>query len=325
MSPRDFSLVLSVLLSCRTRRQGRNFGNSRLLSRQIYFTCQASWQESTSNKSMILIQTMKPAPLYNGKNLTPAYHLRYTWTGWLSQCSFPEISLDGLLDQTKPLWEQDGLRLLKSSWSQDSVLLTFSTKPTISPVFFATRAKGRLQHALRLAGTPRKFSRKVGVRSVDENRMTDVENYIVRQVVNTSYVDPAFKKMLEKFTIMNKSVDLSEPTPTRSGRYWYDLHIVLVVTGRYKITDENELGTIRDWSMKIAEQRNYSISRLSVLSDHLHLALRADIEHSPQDVVLTFQNNLAYALGQRRIWSDNYYVGTFGIYNMNAIRRCVSQ
>ena len=264
---------------------------------------------------------MKTTPLYHGQNLNPAYHLRYTWAGWLSQSFFPDKPLTVFLDQAKPLWEQDGLRLLEYSWSQDSVMLTFSTKPTVSPVFLAARAKGRLQHALRLAGTPRKFSRKTAVCSVGKNRIVDVENYIANQVTKTNYADPAFKKMLEQFTITDTSVDLSKPSATLSGRYWYNLHIVLVVAERYRITDENELSVIRDCSMKVAEKKNYRISRLSALPDHLHLALRAHIEHSPQEVVLAFQNNLAYSLGQKRIWCYNYYVGTFGVYDMNAIRR----
>jgi RNA polymerase sigma factor (sigma-70 family) len=31
-------------------------------------------------------------------------------------------------------------------------------------------------------------------------------------------------------------------------------------------------------------------------------------------------NNLAYAMGQKAIWQNGYYVGTFSEYNMNAVR-----
>ena len=266
---------------------------------------------------------MKPTPLYHGQNLNPAYHLRYTWAGWLSRESddpFPVKSLDQILDQIKPLWEQDGLRLLESTYSEERILWTFSTKPTVAPVFLAARAKGRLQHALRLAGTPCKFSRKVGVRSVGKNRIQDVENYIAKQVESAAFIDPAFREKLEQFTLQDTSVDLSQPTATNSGRYWYDLHIVLVVEGRFRFTDEKSLATIRDWSLKVARNKKYGLAFLSVMPDHLHLALRADIEQSPQDLVLAFQNNLAYAIGQNMIWRHNYYVGTLGVYDMNAIR-----
>ena len=89
------------------------------------------------------------------------------------------------------------------------------------------------------------------------------------------------------------------------------------------MVDEQQLAMIRDWSLKIAEKKAYLVSRLSVMPDHLHLALRGDYAHPPDQIASAFQNNLAYALGQQRIWCDNFYVGTFGEYNMEAIRRKV--
>ncbi len=50
------------------------------------------------------------------------------------------------------------------------------------------------------------------------------------------------------------------------------------------------------------------------------MALRGNIEHSPQDIALAFLNNLAYAMGQNAIWQSGYYAGTFGEYDMGAVR-----
>jgi len=76
-----------------------------------------------------------------------------------------------------------------------------------------------------------------------------------------------------------------------------------------------------NFSFRIAEHKGYKISRLSVMPDHLHAALRGNIEHSPQEIALAFQNNLAYAMGQVRQWACTFYAGTFGEYDMWAIRR----
>jgi hypothetical protein len=57
-----------------------------------------------------------------------------------------------------------------------------------------------------------------------------------------------------------------------------------------------------------------------VLPDHLHLALRGAITHSPEEIAFSFLNNLAYALGQRPWWQAGYYAGTFGEYSMAAVR-----
>jgi len=57
------------------------------------------------------------------------------------------------------------------------------------------------------------------------------------------------------------------------------------------------------------------------MPDHLHAAIRGNIKQSPQEIALAFQNNLAYVLGQVRLWASTFYAGTFGEYDMWAIRR----
>jgi hypothetical protein len=54
------------------------------------------------------------------------------------------------------------------------------------------------------------------------------------------------------------------------------------------------------------------------MPDHLHMALRGAITASFQETALSFQNNLAYALGQTAIWQPGFYVGTFSEYDIRA-------
>ncbi len=118
-----------------------------------------------------------------------AFDLRYTWTGWPSRGKFAHVRPE-LLNELKPIREQDGLRLLESVWTVDAIKLTFSTTPNVSPVLPAGCAKGRLDHAMRTAGIPISFSRKVAVRSVGESTRQNVEQYIVKQVDKERFVDP---------------------------------------------------------------------------------------------------------------------------------------
>lgn len=261
-------------------------------------------------------------PLCDPTNAKAAFDLRYTWTGWPSQGQF-EHERPEALDELKPLWEQDGLRLLESTWTVDAVKLTFSTNPSVSPVLLAGRAKGRLDHAMRTAASPISFSRKVAVRSVGENARQNVEQYIARQVINERFVDPHFEARMQEFSIHNPDVDLSQPAESARGRYWYNLHLVLVVVERGCISDYDVLALLRDRSIAIGAKKGYLLSRLSVLPDHLHIALRGVIGQSPAEIAGSFQNHLAYALGQKRVWEDSSYIGTFGEYNMEAIRRQV--
>jgi REP element-mobilizing transposase RayT len=159
------------------------------------------------------------------------------------------------------------------------------------------------------------------MQSVGENHREDVETYIENQIASESWADPRIMKLLAPFTVTNPSVDLSMPTETTSGRYWYNLHLVLVTEERWRNSEISWLTRIRDRSFRIAEKKSYGISRLSVMPDHLHVSLRGNIGHSPEQIALAFQNNLAYVLGKTRVWRDTYYVGTFGEYDMNAVRR----
>ena len=201
------------------------------------------------------------------------------------------------------------------------VAVGFQRTARVSPVVLAQRAKGRLQNDLRKSSSAfAGFSRKVSVRSVGENSRQQVEEYIDGQVGKERFLDSGFEAVLRQFTVRCPEVDLSQPTESTHGRYWYNLHLVLVVSERGPVYDSDCLAKIRDGCFAIARKKGHRIAILSVLPTHVHIAMRGDIKHSPQEIGLGFQNNLAYLLGQIRIWRAGYYVGTFSEYDMGAIR-----
>ena len=109
-------------------------------------------------------------PIYSGVDLKPAFCLRYSWSGWpAAHVAFDNLCGPEILDDVTALWEKDGLRLLEYKWSSEKIQLTFSTTPDVSPVFLASRAKGRLQYALRKAGYPSEFQPKT-VGAVDRRQ-----------------------------------------------------------------------------------------------------------------------------------------------------------
>jgi REP element-mobilizing transposase RayT len=259
-------------------------------------------------------------PYYRAEDQTSAYQLRYTWCGWPSDAQLPALPDDAWVELSKA-WETDGLRALEKELTAERIQITFSTTPQISPVLITTRAKGRLDHSFRsVAGRSVPFSRKVSLRSVGENTADCVTKYIESQILNERFVDPAFAQMLSKFTWTDLNFNFTEPTETRSGRYWYNLHLVLVTDGRYRFSEEDILRKVFEVSFKIATKKEYRIKSISVMPDHLHVALRGAIEASPESIALAFQNNLAFIVDRGAIWRPGYYVGTFGEYNMNAIR-----
>ena len=95
---------------------------------------------------------------------------------------------------------------------------------------------------------------------------------------------------------------------------------MLVTAQRFPFEQLSTLSVIRDGCLKIAARKDFRISRLAVLPDHVHVALDTPPEFSPAEVAGAFQNNLAYLLGNRRVWRDTFYVGTFGEYDMATVR-----
>ncbi len=150
-----------------------------------------------------------PTPIYSSQDIQPAFHLRYTWTGWPTEgTNFPSHPGEPFFQELDKAWETDNLNRISTQWSANEIQLAFSTTPAVPPTLFVARVKGRLQHALRLAGTPVKFSRKVSFRSIGDNHTDDVESYIAQQVDKEQFVDPRFTAMLKRFTVIDESVAL---------------------------------------------------------------------------------------------------------------------
>jgi REP element-mobilizing transposase RayT len=238
-----------------------------------------------------------------------AFHLRYGWTAWpkagVAFPSLPPLPVDA--------WKTDGLHLLEQNVSRDEIQFTVSAGPDLAPTAIARLLKGRLQHAFRAAGTPCEFSRKVCLRAIGDNTRTVVETYIRDQLVHTELADPRYRASLEAHAFTQDAVDLAAPSETNSGRYWNNLHVVLVSENRYRIGSDTA-GVIANAC------RVPTVAKCSVMPDHLHLAVKASPEQSPREVAVFFQTTTAKAVKILGLWKDTFYAGTFGEYGMRAVR-----
>ncbi len=258
-------------------------------------------------------------PIYTPERARVVHALRYDWSGWLREGAFPKGASEAL-ESCRAAWAADGLDLDTNHLRGNSVQCLFGTAPTLSPAFCAMRAKGRLQHALRTAGTPVTFRRNVGLRTLGENTRDVVADYIGRQVSKSDYADPRWKEFLGRFTSADAATRLAEPQATGHGRYWYNLHLVIVVQDRrHPIALKESFRAIKEACPRIAKKKGYDLAEVSIMPDHIHMALRGHIEHSPMEIGLAFQNNLAFVLGYNRVWSEEFYVGTFSEYDIQKI------
>ena len=223
-------------------------------------------------------------------------------------------------DELKHVVEPDGVRLLEARFRPRNTWQFFlSTQPEIAPPEIVKSVKGRLQHSIQTT-TPNAFRRNFLLTSVGEAKRQIVEDYVASQLDHHRMSDERVQALLSKFQLEFPEVDLSQKQTTAHGAYLYNLHIVLVHSGRWSEIREQELACSREMVIRVARNKGHRISRLAILSDHLHFVVGAPPDSAPQAVALGYLNNLAYAHGMKELYSQSYYAGTVGEYDSWAIR-----
>lgn len=192
--------------------------------------------------------------------------------------------------------------------------MAFKTGPDLSPELFAARAKGRLQHALRKAGTPVSFSRKVAVRTLGDNVSGVVENYLRDQSVRAELLDERYRSTLAEFSFEDPELNLSAPTETQSGRYWVNLHLVAVTMDRFRMGREDFLGKVRSGVYSWAGATGCSLKAFALMPDHVHVAARGNPAQTPRVLGETLWRELNRA-GGCCLMSDQVYAGSFSEYS----------
>jgi len=193
-----------------------------------------------------------------------------------------------------------------------------STTPVVSPQLIAQRIKGRLQHLLRPTILDA-FQRNYSLRSIGSTKRDKVEAYIASQVEHYQLADSRVDERFRQYQISNDDVDLSSPRQTAHAVYWHNLHLVFVTRERDRHFSDETLSVLHKMVCSAARKKGHRLSRAAILPDHVHIALGCDLSESPQEVALSYLNNLAYAAGAP-IFQFSYWMGTFGEYDRGAIR-----
>jgi hypothetical protein len=262
-----------------------------------------------------------PAPIYTPRSCSPAYQLRW------SLALFARGELPPAESWYEPLQaavERDGVRLLERHHRAPNVrFFLLSTKPPVRPPQVVKSVKGRLQHLVQKSN-PNAFRRNFSLTSIGDVRREVVEAYVADQLGHHRMADPRSQAVLEEFQLAFPGVDLSEPQLSAHGRYVYNLHLVLVHQERWCEVRRDRLQATRDMAVNAARAKGHRLSRLSLFADHLHMVLGCGYEESPEDVALSYLNNLAYVHGMVELYCQSYYVGTLGEYDMGAVWRTLS-
>jgi hypothetical protein len=255
-------------------------------------------------------------PIYTPENMKPAYELNWGLTVFWRTAPIPDTQwFAALQDATEP----DGVRVLKHRLTTgDASQFFVSTKPHVKPEALIRSVKGRLQHAIR-EQVPKAFQRNYGLRGIGAATRSAVEQYVVDQLGHHRMADPNVQQRLTRFQKSYPDVDLSLPSFSAHGEYWYNLHVVFVSAERWMEIRERVLELRLGAVEGLAGTCGHRLSRAAILPDHVHLTLGCGIGESPEQVALGYMNACAEAAGGKPEWMFSYYTGTIGEYDRGAV------
>jgi REP element-mobilizing transposase RayT len=262
------------------------------------------------------------APLYTAANCRLAYQLNWSLSIF-GRADVPPAG--GWLSELKNAVEPDGVRILEHRTLQPHVLQFFvSSQPEASPADVIRSIKGRLQYLIR-SQLPRAFRRNYRIESVGSANLETIGKYVGGQLNHHPMADPRVRERLARLQFYDPSVDLEEVRYSSAGQFVFNLHMVLEIADGWHEVREELLSAMRDMVVRASQARGYRLSRIGLLSNHLHLTIGCDIADSPLRVGLGFLNNLAFVNDMKRIFKSSFYVGTVGNYDRQAIRRQLPQ
>ena len=258
-------------------------------------------------------------PIYHPENTTAAYQLNWS-ISLFGNGSLPDQAI--WFDDLKAATEPDGVRILTSnSRSNNTLQFLVSTRPASSPADIVRSIKGRLQYLVR-GHLPKAFRRNYHISSTGEAKASVLDPYVEGQAAKHPMADQAVQTRLESLQFHDKTVDLSKPSIGTYGQYLNSLQIVVENTESWHEVRETQLQRIRGIILRTAKKKGWSISRIGLLSNHIHALLGAGVTESPQSVALSLMNNISYVYEMKPILKFSFYAGTFGGYDRGVVRRC---
>ena len=256
-------------------------------------------------------------PIYTADNTTTAFQLNWSLALFgKSELPHPSAWLEELQAST----EADDVRILSNHVrSENTLQFLISTRPASAPSEIVRSTKGRLQYLIR-ERIPKAFRRNYHIQSIGEANSSVLDQYVAGQPSRHPMADDTLQERIEAIQFHDKAVDLSKPCIGTYGQYLNSLQIVLENAESWHEVRETQLMRVRNVIARACRKKEWRLSRIGLLSNHVHVLLGAGVTESPQSVALSLMNNIAYVYDMKPILKFSYYVGTFGGYDRGAVR-----
>lgn len=256
-------------------------------------------------------------PIYTPQNVDFAYQLRWAMTLFTIGIRPP---IESIAPVTQAL-ETDGIRVLSQRYCEPSMLqLTLSTLPHVSPGTIVQRVKGRLWYAWQSIGGIT-IEKKYALRSYGNQERAIIEAYIAGQAAHHPMATARADELFQSVNLVDETVRLDEPIAIDKSLLWFNLHVVIVHSERWRNVNESTVYNVQKMVRSVCTKYGWRLSRCGIVSDHLHLSLGATMMDTAQEIVLKLMNNLAFVYGMKPVYQFSAYVATFGEYDQRVLRR----
>lgn len=258
-----------------------------------------------------------PSPAYTPENTTCAFQLLYSVAVfWKDPCPG-----DLWLRELQTQCEASQLRILKHRFATTTCsLFLVSTRPNIAATEVIRGIKGRLQTLVR-ASRPKAFQRNYDIHSIGSTTREKTEKYVAGQLQHHAIDRNQIRDCrLDDLQLINPDVDLGRYRLSSHGRYRCNLHIALRFGESSLPLSPGSLERVRAVARRTADRHHLLLSRLGLLSDHLHLVVGIPATRDPGSVALSFMNNIAWVFGMKPVLWNSFYVGTIGEYDVGAVK-----
>jgi len=259
---------------------------------------------------------MQIQPRYTSNNCSAAYQLNWSLSVFGRE-SLPSPACS--IEQLREAIAKDHLKILEFNHKPPNIVQFFvSSRPHSNPFDIVRLIKGRWQY-LERSEESIEFRRNYRITSVGSANAALLDAYIARQPERHPMADHRVQELLESLQFHDEQVDLTNVRRSSHGEFRYALQVVIESESGWHDVRSSVLNAYRQAIIAGCRKHGLLLSRIGLLSNHVHVLVGPSIEDSPMDVALVLMNNMAFTQGMKPMFRTSFYVGTFGEFDRGAI------
>ncbi len=214
-----------------------------------------------------------------------------------------------------------GISVLECASDTTDLLAEVSLRPTETISECASKLKGRvskwLREALQLNLPTDLLSKGYFACTLGKSTRETIDKYLARQNEHHGYANRELPPIYVDNYEYNDE-DKARISPQHAfvvARF----HIVLATAGRTGVFGSREGRQVATEWLKLQARLRMALIKVSIVPDHVHVALRAHPAVSPAEIVVALMNSAQEVMteglvsaGLNRLWQSSAYIGGYG-------------